>query len=122
MALAPVTVSTVERVLCRMLLSPRLRVGEFAGNLNPEAASLARRTLGRYTAIHRLDQLLDVAVIGAGSVVTYQHATRPSPSQSTVVTRSPTTKRSTRAAIPLPVSSPQTPAAPAPTARPRPCA
>lgn len=59
-----------------------------------------------------------VAVIGAGSVVTYQHATRPTPSQSTVVTRSPTTKRSTRAAVPLPVSSPQMPAAPAPTARP----
>ncbi len=57
-----------------------------------------------------------VAVIGAGSVVTYQHATRPSSSQSTVVTRSATPKAQTRTVVSTPVSAPQ--AAPVPTAAP----
>jgi RNA polymerase sigma factor (sigma-70 family) len=50
-----------------------------------------------------------VAVIGAGSVVTYQHATRPSASQSVVVTRPPTPKVASRAVavVATPVASPQ---------------
>jgi len=48
-----------------------------------------------------------VAVIGAGSVVTYQHATRPRPSQSTVVTRSPMSKTRSRPVAARPVASSQ---------------
>jgi RNA polymerase sigma factor (sigma-70 family) len=48
-----------------------------------------------------------VAVIGAGSVVTYQHATRPSSSQSTVMTRSPTSRAPSRTVVSQPVSSPE---------------
>jgi RNA polymerase sigma factor (sigma-70 family) len=58
-----------------------------------------------------------VAVIGAGSVVTYQQATRAPSSQSTVVTRSPTQKKvPSRVAVSTPVSSPA--AAPVTTAGP----
>ena len=46
-----------------------------------------------------------VVVIGAGSVVTYQHATRSSSPQSTVTTRSPTSKMASRTAVSTPVSS-----------------
>jgi RNA polymerase sigma factor (sigma-70 family) len=63
-----------------------------------------------------------VAVIGAGSVVTYQHATRPSSSQSTVMTRSPTSRAPSRTVVSQPVSAPQpapvvTTAAPSDAAR-----
>jgi len=57
-----------------------------------------------------------VAVIGVGSLVTYQHATRPTPSRSTVVTRSPTSKPPARSVVSMPASSPQT--APVTTAGP----
>ena len=58
-----------------------------------------------------------VAVIGAGSVVTYQHATRPSSSQNTVTTRSPTSRMASRTTVSMPVSS-SPGAAPVPTAAP----
>ncbi|MBN1508362.1 MAG: sigma-70 family RNA polymerase sigma factor [Sedimentisphaerales bacterium] len=48
-----------------------------------------------------------VAVIGAGSVVTYRHATRPRTSESTIVTRSPASKTRSRATVAKSVSSPQ---------------
>jgi RNA polymerase sigma factor (sigma-70 family) len=54
-----------------------------------------------------------VAVIGAGSIVTYQHATRPAASESTVMTRSPTPKMASRTVVSTPASSPQ-PRAPIP--------
>jgi len=57
-----------------------------------------------------------VVVIGAGTVVTYQHATRLSSSQSTVVTRSPTPKMASRTIVSTPVSS--SAAAPVPPAAP----
>ncbi len=44
-----------------------------------------------------------VAVIGAGTVATYQHATRSPSPQSTVVTRSATSKAQTRAIVSAPV-------------------
>lgn len=46
-----------------------------------------------------------VAVIGAGSIATYRHATRVPASQTTVVTRSPTQKKPSRAVVSTPVSS-----------------
>lgn len=47
-----------------------------------------------------------VAVIGAGSVVTYRHATRPSELRSTVVTYSPTEKAASRTVVSTPAASP----------------
>jgi len=48
-----------------------------------------------------------VVVIGAGTVVTYQRATRSPSPQSTIVTRSPTSKAPTRTVVSMPASSPQ---------------
>jgi hypothetical protein len=54
-----------------------------------------------------------VAVIGTGSVVTYRHAIRPRPSESTIVTSSPASKTRSRAAVGKSVAS----APPAPSAK-----
>ncbi len=48
-----------------------------------------------------------VAVIGAGTVVTYQQATRSSSPQSTIVTRSATPRGATRTVVSTPAPSPQ---------------
>jgi RNA polymerase sigma-70 factor (ECF subfamily) len=73
-------------------------VGGHAATVSAGASALQTLVSGTLTGVTaKAVTVAAVVVIGAGSVVTYRHATRPRPSESTIITRTPASRAPARA-------------------------